>query len=118
MHDPAGSAKPVVIITCDVGPDENPRYKKVIESMKELFKDHNLDALFVATNAPGHSAYNRVERRMAPLSRELAGVVLPHDGSVARFRKLGWEAGLTEKMYSSSQYVYYIQMTVLSLSRH
>ena len=80
VHGPAGSAKPVVIITCDGGPDENPRYKKVIENMKELFKDHNLDALFVATNAPGHSAYNRVERRMAPLSRELAGVVLPHDG--------------------------------------
>jgi hypothetical protein len=28
---------------------------------------------------PGRSAYNRVERRMAPLSRELSGVILPHD---------------------------------------
>ena len=34
---------------------------------------------FVATNAPGRSAYNRVERRMAPLSHDLAGVILPHD---------------------------------------
>lgn len=40
---------------------------------------HNLDALFLATNAPGRSAFNRVERRMAPLSRELAGLILPHD---------------------------------------
>ncbi|CAH1105641.1 unnamed protein product [Psylliodes chrysocephalus] len=39
---------------------------------------HDLDALFLATNAPG-SAYNRVARRMAPLSRELAGLILPHD---------------------------------------
>ncbi|GBP72732.1 hypothetical protein EVAR_75351_1 [Eumeta japonica] len=28
---------------------------------------------------PWQSAFNRVERRMAPLSRELTGVVLPHD---------------------------------------
>lgn len=31
------------------------------------------------TNAPGRSAFNRAERRMAPLSRELAGLILPHD---------------------------------------
>ena len=35
--------------------------------------------MFVATNAPGLSAYNPVERRMAPLSKAMAGVVLPHD---------------------------------------
>lgn len=35
--------------------------------------------MFIVTNAPGRSAFNRVERRMAPLSRELTGVVLPHD---------------------------------------
>jgi len=43
------------------------------------FKKHNLDAIFIATNAPGRSAFNRVERRMAPLSRELSGLILPHD---------------------------------------
>lgn len=35
--------------------------------------------MFVATNAPGRSAFNRVERRMAPLSKHLTGVVLPYD---------------------------------------
>ena len=44
----------------------------------KLFQEHNLDALFIATNAPGRSAYNRVERRMAPLSKDLSGVVLEH----------------------------------------
>lgn len=39
----------------------------------------NLYALFVATNAPGRSSYNRVERKMAPLSRDLSGLILPHD---------------------------------------
>ncbi|CAF4050409.1 unnamed protein product [Adineta steineri] len=31
---------------------------------------NNLDALFVAINAPGHSAYNQVEHCMAPLSHD------------------------------------------------
>lgn len=63
----------------DGGPDENPRYPKVIAHAIEHFKDFDLDGLFIFTNAPGRSAYNRVERRMAPLSRELSGVILPHD---------------------------------------
>lgn len=43
------------------------------------FKKLNLDVYIAMTHAPGMSAYNYVERRMAPLSRELAGVILPHD---------------------------------------
>ena len=38
-----------------------------------------MDAIYIATNTPGRSAFNRVERKMAPLSRKLAGVVLKHD---------------------------------------
>lgn len=68
-----------LIITSDGGPDENPRYQNVAEvAIHHLFK-RDLDGLFIATNAPGRSAYNRVERRMAPLSRDLCGLVLPHD---------------------------------------
>lgn len=74
-----GLVKPVVIMTVDGGPDENPRYEKVIGFAIQHFKRYDLDALFLATNAPGRSAYNRVERRMAPLNRELAGLILPHD---------------------------------------
>jgi len=43
------------------------------------FLKHNLDALFIATNAPERSVFNRVERKMAPLSRELAELILDHD---------------------------------------
>lgn len=43
------------------------------------FLKYDLDALFIACNAPGRSAYNRVERRMAPLSKALSGMILPHD---------------------------------------
>ena len=38
-----------------------------------------MDATFIFTNAPGRSAFNRVERRMAPLSRALSGLILPHN---------------------------------------
>ncbi len=62
--------KPVVVFTVDGGPDENPRYQKVIKVGIHHFVKHDLDALFIATNAPGRSAFNRVERKMAPLSKE------------------------------------------------
>lgn len=74
-----GSIKPVVMISTDGGPDENPRYNKVINMAVQRFKTYDLDALFIFTNAPGRSAFNRVERRMAPLSHELAGLILPYE---------------------------------------
>lgn len=79
MMTESNTVKPVIIIFVDGGPDENPRYRKVKNFAIEHFKKYNLDALFIATNAPGRSAYNRVERRMAPLSKRLAGVILPHE---------------------------------------
>jgi len=71
--------KPIFIVIVDAGPDENPRYQKVIDIEVHHFLKFDLDAIFIATNAPGRSAFNRVERRMAPLSRELAGLILPHE---------------------------------------
>lgn len=56
-----GLVKPVLIFTVDGGPDENPRYRKVIQIAIHHFKEYNLDTLFIATNAPGRSAFNRVE---------------------------------------------------------
>ena len=74
-----GKIKPVMIITTDGGPDENPRFPRVISCAIQHFKKFDLDALFIATNAPHRSAFNRVERRMAFLSKELCGVILLHD---------------------------------------
>ncbi|GBP30452.1 hypothetical protein EVAR_20905_1 [Eumeta japonica] len=65
--------KPVLIISSDGGPDKNPRYRKVIAHAIEHFKKYDLDAIFIETNAPSRSAFNRIERRMASLSRELTG---------------------------------------------
>ena len=74
-----GEDKSVFIVTVDGGPDENPCYAKTIACAIDYFKTYDLDALFLATNAPGRSAFNRVERRMAPCSNALAGVILDHE---------------------------------------
>ncbi|KAF2894447.1 hypothetical protein ILUMI_11727, partial [Ignelater luminosus] len=60
------------------GPDENPRYAKVISHALHHFVEHDLDTIFIFTNAPGKSAFNRVERRMAALCQQLSGFILPH----------------------------------------
>ena len=45
-------------MTIDGGPEENPCYEKVIGFAIQHFKRHDLDALLLATNSPGKSAYN------------------------------------------------------------
>ena len=70
---------PIFVVSVDGGPDENPRFHKTLAYGIKRFKDLNLDMYITLTHAPGNSAFNHVERRMAPLSKELAGVVLPHE---------------------------------------
>ena len=54
-----------------------PDTKKTIECAIDYFLSEHLDAFFLATNVPGRSAFNWVERRMVKFSKELSGVVLP-----------------------------------------
>ena len=61
--------KPVMMITIDGGLDENLRHKKTVTCAITYFKSYDLDVLFIATNAPNRSAFNRCERRMAPVSK-------------------------------------------------
>lgn len=79
LKTPIGDPKPVLILSVDGGPDQNPRFQRNIDIAVHHFLSKKLDCLFICTNAPGRSAFNPVERRMAPLSRQLSGVVLPHD---------------------------------------
>jgi hypothetical protein len=66
--EPEKSVKPVIICTVNGGPDENPRYQKVIAVAIHQFLTHNLNALFVVTNTPGRSAYNCVRRKMTMMT--------------------------------------------------
>lgn len=52
-----GTVKPVLILTVDGGPDENPMYSKVISFAIKHFQDYNLNALFIACNEPGKIIY-------------------------------------------------------------
>ncbi|CAG8588871.1 40509_t:CDS:2 [Gigaspora margarita] len=74
-----GQSKPVVLMLSDGGPDKNSRYKKTIQVMIEHFIKYDLDTIIVVCFAPYQSASNPVERRMASLSHDLAGIILPHD---------------------------------------
>ena len=74
-----GEVKPVLIKSVDRGPDENPRYENNKKMACKTFVDFNLDCLIEVTQAPGHSAFNRAERKMFHLSKEMSGLVLPHD---------------------------------------
>jgi hypothetical protein len=74
-----GVAKPVYFFITDGGPDENPRFLKNIHHYCNFFTSNpTIDYISVRVYAPGQSAFNPVERSMAPFSKKLAGVVLPY----------------------------------------
>ena len=41
-----------MIVTVEGGPDKNPRHRKTIEYAIDYFLSQDLDAFFLATNAP------------------------------------------------------------------
>ena len=71
--------KPLVFVSVDAGPDKAPKNTLTLDSWLSVFLDFDLDLLVVFTHAPGSSTYNSVERRMAPLSKDTSGVILPFD---------------------------------------
>ena len=71
--------KPIMLMETDGAQDEAPRFPKTLATAVDLFRLLDLDILLYGVNAAGLSAFNPIERRMAPLSRDLAGIVLPHD---------------------------------------
>jgi hypothetical protein len=50
-RDVTGQVKPIVIVTVDGGPDENPPFSKILAASIRKFKKYNLDALFCLTHA-------------------------------------------------------------------
>ena len=73
------AVKPNLLLTTDGASDEAPRYPKPLASAVYFFKELNLDVFLHGVNAEGLSAFNAIERRMSPLSHDLAGVILQHD---------------------------------------
>ena len=71
--------KPILVKSVDGGPDENPRFYNNIVMGCKTFHEMGLDCYIEVTNAPGLSAYNRCERRMYHLSKEMTALVLPYE---------------------------------------
>ena len=78
MRTSTGAFKPVLFVGVDGRPDENPMFPKTLGAWLPIFKECDFDGIFMVTYAPGQSAFI-VERRMVQLSREMCGLILPHD---------------------------------------
>ena len=78
-YTPDGQVKPLVFMSVDGGPDENPKNQQTMAAGIRYFTAYNLDALFIFALTPVPSMYNKVERRMAPLSKLTAEIVLPFE---------------------------------------
>ena len=69
--------KAVLSIVADDGADWGMASLATSHYLLRLFKQLNLDALFFVKNAPGDSRYNAIEHGWGPISKRLAGVVIP-----------------------------------------
>lgn len=73
-----GEIKPIIIMHVDrLDPLDYTRFPKTLLSSISKFKKYNLDAFILVSQAPGQASFNTVERRLAPLSHDLSGLVLP-----------------------------------------
>ena len=71
--------RPTMLMKTNGAQDKTPRFPKTLATAVDLFRLLDIDVLLHGVNAAELSAFNPVERRMAALSRDLAGIVLPHD---------------------------------------
>ena len=71
--------KPLAIVLCDDGPDEDPRFPKTLDISIQHFKEYDFDAMLASAPASVMSVYNNVKRRIAPLSKAVSPVILPQD---------------------------------------
>ena len=65
--------KPIYILETDGACDVAPRFPKTLACAWDHFRRFKLDVYIHGVNAAGLSAFNPGERRMAPLSHDLAG---------------------------------------------
>ena len=99
--------KPIPLMETDGAQDEAPCNPKPLVVEISLFKELKLDALLHGINPSGMSAYNPVERRMASLSHDISGIILPHDhfgiylDTCRKPRTSSWRKGTSLKHRSS-----------------
>ena len=83
----SANRKPSIIaITCDNGPDFSPTSYLVFIAWGRLWKNLNLDQLFITSYAPYTSKYNSIELAWGKLSQELAQVILCPEAKSCNFK--------------------------------
>ena len=70
---------PILVLSIDGAQDEAPRYPKPLATAMYFFKHLKLDVFLHGVNAAGLSAFDPIERRMSPLSHNIAGVAFLHE---------------------------------------
>ena len=71
--------RPILVFSTDGAQDKAPFCPKSLATAIYLFKHLKLDVFLHGVNAAGLFVFNPVERRLSPLSHDIAGVVLPHE---------------------------------------
>ena len=71
--------RPILVLSIDGAQDEAPRYPKPLATAIYFFKHLKLDVFLHGVNAAGLSAFDPIERRMSPLSHNIAGVAFLHE---------------------------------------
>ena len=74
-----GELKPIWIFTRD-GHD-GLRFPTTHQTLIKFFKDNDINYLIAGCNAAGLSVFYFTERRMTLLSKELSGIMMPHNSS-------------------------------------
>ncbi|CAF1129204.1 unnamed protein product [Adineta ricciae] len=75
-----GEVKPIIIMNVDnIDPMNYTRFSRTLYSSIQKFKKYNLDVFILVTQTPGQAIFASCERRLALLSHDLSGLVLPHN---------------------------------------
>ena len=57
---------------------DGPHFPTTRKALIKFFKENDADYIVAVCTASGLSVYHFIERRKSPLSKELAGIIVPH----------------------------------------
>lgn len=79
MCDDSGAMKPILVLSVSRGQSSDFDYQRTLEVACHRFRTRHLDVLITMLHPPGCPGLIPVRRRMASLSQEFSGLILPQD---------------------------------------
>ena len=74
-----GRCRPILLLDSDGGPDWNYKFEGTQNNLIQFAVEHDLDFFALGHHPGGCSPEGRQERRMAPLTKDLVALILPHN---------------------------------------